>query len=335
MRVAIVGAGMAGLACGMRLRDAGLDVTVLDKGRGPGGRTSTRRAAVPFDHGAQYFTARDAAFQGAVVDWMARGVVAEWTPRVVAFDKPDSVARESSDLPRFVGVPGMNALAIDMAAALGVRTGVTVSALDRRADGWHLPTVADESVGPFDAVVLTAPPPQTATLLGSHRFAARVATAEMAPCWAAMTSWADAIDVPFDAAFVNDGPISWVARDGSKPGRPHPHAWVLHASPEWTRQHLEQSPDEVLPRLLQAFEALVRRPMPALAFSAAHRWRYASVPQPLVESHLWDPAAGIGVAGDWCGGPRVEGAWLSGRALADAMTRDKGHGGQVTRAARD
>lgn len=321
MRIAIVGAGMAGLSCGTRLRDAGVDVMVVDKGRGPGGRTSTRRAAVPFDHGAQYFTARDAAFRAAVVDWIARGIVAEWAAGVMAFDAPGADPRDSSDLPRFVGVPGMNALAVDMATHLDVRTGVTVSALTRRADGWHLATVADESLGPFDVVVLTAPPPQTATLLASHPFADAVADAEMAPCWAVMTSWADAVEVPFDAAFVNDGPLGWVARDGSKPGRPHPHAWVLHASPGWSRQHLEEAPEAVLPLLLQAFEALVGRPLPALAFSAAHRWRYASVPRRLDRTHLWDRDAGIGVAGDWCGGPRVEGAWLSGRALADAIVR--------------
>lgn len=318
MRIVVVGAGMAGLSCGVRLRDAGVDVVVVDKGRGPGGRTSTRRAAVPFDHGAQYFTARDAAFRAAVVDWMSRGVVAEWAPRVVAFDGADD-PRAASELPRFVGVPGMNALARDMASGLDVRTGVTVGALDRRADGWHLATAADESIGPFEAVLLTAPPPQTATLLASHPFASVVTAAEAAPCWAVMTSWADAVPVDFDAAFVNAGPLSWVARDGSKPGRPHPHAWVLHASPAWSIEHLEQTPDEVLPALLQAFEALVRSPLPALAFSAAHRWRYASVPRPLTETHLWDGAAGVGVAGDWCSGPRVEGAWLSGRALANAI----------------
>jgi|688.fasta_scaffold479640_1 predicted NAD/FAD-dependent oxidoreductase len=320
MRIAIVGAGMAGLSCGVRLRDAGVDVTVVDKGRGPGGRTSTRRAAVPFDHGAQYFTARDVAFQAAVVDWLSRGIVAEWMPRVVAFDGADD-PRAASDLPRFVGVPGMNALAIDMASRLDVRTGVTVSALYRRTDGWHLATAADESIGPFDAVLLTPPPPQTATLLADHPFASVVRTAEVAPCWAVMTSWADAVPVAFDAAFVNEGPLSWVARDGGKPGRPHPHTWVLQASPAWSIEHLEQTPDEVLPAMLQAFEALVRAPLPALAFSAAHRWRYASVPRPLAETHLWDGTAGLGVAGDWCGGPRVEGAWLSGRALADALVR--------------
>jgi predicted NAD/FAD-dependent oxidoreductase len=134
-----------------------------------------------------------------------------------------------------------------------------------------------------------------------------------------MTSWADAVDVPYDAAFVNEGPLAWIARDGSKPGRPHPHTWVLHASPTWSTEHLEQTPDEVLPMLLDAFEAIVRRPLPALAFSTAHRWRYAYVTSVIDEPYLWDATDRIGAAGDWCRAPRVEGAWLSGRALAGAM----------------
>ena len=53
MRIAIVGAGVAGLTGALALRDAGCEVVVFDKGRGPGGRTATRRAgALSFDHGA-------------------------------------------------------------------------------------------------------------------------------------------------------------------------------------------------------------------------------------------------------------------------------------------
>jgi predicted NAD/FAD-dependent oxidoreductase len=58
---------------------------------------------------------------------------------------------------------------------------------------------------------------------------------------------------------------------------------------------------------------------PAPVQRAAHRWRYALVETPLGESCLWDPASGIGVCGDFCLGPRVEAAWLSGTALASAV----------------
>ena len=83
MRIAIVGAGLAGLSCGTRLDQAGHGVALFDKGRGPGGRLSTRRMATPsgdarFDHGAQYFTARDPDFRWQVADWEGAGLAAPW-----------------------------------------------------------------------------------------------------------------------------------------------------------------------------------------------------------------------------------------------------------------
>ncbi|MEM9311642.1 MAG: FAD-dependent oxidoreductase, partial [Pseudomonadota bacterium] len=100
--IAIIGAGMAGLACAVQLAAAGRDVRVFDKGRGPGGRMAARRAdvageTVRFDHGAQYFTAREPAFREAVAAWEAQGVVARWP-----------AAQTSSSDAAWVGVPGMN-----------------------------------------------------------------------------------------------------------------------------------------------------------------------------------------------------------------------------------
>jgi renalase len=318
-RVAIVGAGMSGLSCATTLVKGGASVTVYDKGRAPAGRMSTRREAVQFDHGAQYFTARDEAFSFEISRLKDAGCVAEWTPRLVAIDAIDRVPRPATDVPRFVGVPGMSAVAHALAAPLDVQSRITVSSIARGADGWRLRSSEAELPGRFDAVVLTTPPSQAVPLLGAHPFTDTVASAEMAPCWAVMASWAEAVDVSFDAAFVNDGPLSWIARDGSKPGRTHPHAWVLHASAAWSVDHLELSAERVVPLLLRAFEAVVGRPVQAVSFATAHRWRYASVVRALEQSHLWDATAGLGVAGDWCGGPRVEGAWLSGRALARAI----------------
>ena len=47
MRIAIIGAGMAGLSCADALRDEGHEIALFDKGRGPGGRMSTRRVDTP------------------------------------------------------------------------------------------------------------------------------------------------------------------------------------------------------------------------------------------------------------------------------------------------
>ena len=65
------------------LQAGGMAVTLLDKGRGPGGRMSTRRVTTAlgeasFDHGAQYFTVRDPDFARCVEQWRAKGVAARW-----------------------------------------------------------------------------------------------------------------------------------------------------------------------------------------------------------------------------------------------------------------
>ena len=81
MRIAIIGAGMAGLSCARQLEATGHRVSLFDKGRAPGGRMAVRRVdtalgEASFDHGAQYLTARDSEFVAQVDAWTAAGVVA-------------------------------------------------------------------------------------------------------------------------------------------------------------------------------------------------------------------------------------------------------------------
>ncbi len=134
--VAIIGAGVAGLTCARELATAGFKVTVVDKGRSPGGRTATRRKepGLEFDHGAQYFTARDPRFQRVTADWIQRGVVAEWHGRIVRLEA--GVATETTPLPRYVGTPGMSAMAEDLASGLHVHSGVQVVRIHRDSAGW-------------------------------------------------------------------------------------------------------------------------------------------------------------------------------------------------------
>ena len=111
-RVAVVGAGMAGLTAARTLAGAGLEVTLLDKSRGPSGRMATRRtAARAFDHGAQFFTVRDARFgralqatQAPLAPWRATFV------RVLSDDGRQIGALPPDGETRWLPVPGMNAL---------------------------------------------------------------------------------------------------------------------------------------------------------------------------------------------------------------------------------
>lgn len=305
MRIAIVGAGMAGLACADGLAGAGHRVRLFDKGRGPGGRMSARRVTVGdtefrFDHGAQYFTARDPAFVAEVDRWAAAGVAARWPAA-------------GSDA--WVGTPAMNAPVKALAARHDVQWGARVDAVEGAAGQWRLAGV--DVAGLFDAVLVAVPAEQAATLLASVQpgFGARAASSVSAPCWTAMIAFARPI--ASDRAIVRDaGPIGWATCDGAKPGHDGRETWVVQGSPEWSRAHLEDEAAEVASRLLAALADATGSALPEPIHLSAHRWRYARSSAGAGDAALWDPGTGIGACGDWLIGPRVEAAFLSGRALA-------------------
>lgn len=355
-RVGIIGAGVAGLACANTLADQGWDVVVVDKGRRPGGRANTRESrddeSRRFDHGAQYFTARDPRFRRHVTSWARQGWVDEWTAdiaRVRASGDTEMVAPGDDD-PRWVAVPGMQALCDQLASGLDVRCGMRVSRIER-PDRWRLVTGEGESVDDLDAVVVTAPPAQAAVLFDALRdtpgerhtdsltgadaaaWADEAREAEVAPTWAAMFEF-DEGEAPAgltaDAVLDDAGAVSWAARDTSKPGRPgDAERWVVHGSSEFSARHLEDAATEVAGRLLQEFRALVEKiggsgNTPCVGtprWAAAHRWRYA-----LVESGPGGDCrcsgTGLAWAGDVfdaAGRARVEAAWLSGVAAAGRL----------------
>ena len=304
-RVAIVGAGLAGLACAARLTEAGRQVALFDKARGPGGRMSTRRVETPlgeagFDHGAQYFTARGAGFRTQVEQWIKAGIVAPWS---------------AAGADAFVGVPGMNAPVRALASGLSVAWGRQINCLTRDGAAWRLDG-PDGQIGPFETVVVAVPAEQAAVLLRGHDPAMATASAASRtdPCWTVMAAFDHRL--PIDADTLREqGALGWAARNSAKPGRTAIEAWVLQASPDWSRAHLEDSPETVCAALLEALRAAARVALPDPVTTQAHRWRYARSAQGQDQA-LWSPSISLGCCGDWLIGPRVECAWDSGQALA-------------------
>ncbi len=329
--IAVIGAGLSGLSCAHALLQAGHLVHVFDKSRGPSGRMSTRRGedgggAWQCDHGAQYFTARDAAFRAEVARWQQAGVAAQWDARLASFDG-STWTTPHTPLERFVGTPRMTSPAawlvqgLQQAGELAhTQWQTTVHKLERSdhegASGWSI-TSAEHGLHTqrYSTVLLAVPAPQVVPLLTeiAPAGAAVAASARMRGSWAVMLRYAAPVAMPWDGAFINTGPLRWVARDSSKPGRTGPETWLLHASAEWSEAHIEDSADSVTTALLAAFAALGG---PAPQAVTAHRWRYADTKPALTLGYWWDDEIRLGLCGDWLSGGKVEGAWLSGMALA-------------------
>lgn len=306
--VAIVGAGLAGLSCAETLRRAGIEVSLFDKGRGPGGRLSSRRIETPagtavFDFGAQYFTVRDDAFAEEVRDWQAKAVVARWP---------------AANHDAYVGVPAMNAILRHLTARHAVTFSALVKGLKRRGRQWQLICEGHDQAL-YDGVVLALPAEQTAPILTLHDFELAQAAlfARSQPCWTGMFAFADRL--AHAGGIVQDsGIIVWASRENAKPGRSGPESWVVQAAPQWSINHLEDQPQTIAPHLLAALAAELGAPMPEPIAQSIHRWRYGlSAGTGL--GCLWNPGLRIGACGDWLIGPRIECAWVSGRLLAERM----------------
>ena len=264
-----------------------------------------RTEAGRFDHGAQFFRAKGTAFAGAIADWCASGVAAPW-----------------GNEGRFVGVPGMTAPVHDLLDGLDVASETTVARIVRDSAGWRVVDAAGVEAGPFAAVAVTFPAPQASALLAASGLAlAGPERASYAPCWSLMLRLAAEPGVALMLR-PEDGPIALVTREGSKPAR-EGHGLVAHATPDWSRAHLEEAREAVQAALLGHLAALLGGPV-AATFATVHRWRYAMVETALDVPCLYDPAQALGAAGDWCLGPRIEAAFDSGRALAGRIAADLG-----------
>jgi renalase len=334
MRIAVVGAGVAGLSAARALTIAGHDVVVFERGPRPGGRVATRfihsvelprmgTIDLAFDHGAQYFTVRDPRFAAVVGDWLNERHVKKWSGRIVAFGGGGwEEVEDGTD--RYVGVPSMSALGAPLSQGLTVNCGVRVSALEyakASSMAWRVKAQDNEVVGEFDRVVLAVPPRQARTMLPeTSTVAARVDSVIMKPCWAVLAAFEEQVTSRFDAAFVSDSPLGWIARNGSKPKRERTEAWVLQATREWSAAHTDDRPDAVGPFLLGAFADLIRAGLPRPFFLAAHRWREAGADPPLSVGALHDRELGLTICGDWCAGSRIEDAFLSGLEAVSLLT---------------
>lgn len=312
-RIAIIGAGMCGLACAARLRQAGQAPVVFEKSRGTGGRMAARRAdGLGFDHGAQYVTAKGAAFGEFLARAAAAGDAARWEPR----------AEPASGNDWHVGLPAMNGMLRSLADRTEIRLSTEVRSVAPENGRWLVDAGAARDV--FDRVVCTAPAPQARQILAPvDDMAGKLAPVDIAPCWALMV----AFDTPLaglpDATRPGAGPLAWIARDASKPGRPaEPESWVVHARPDWSAAHLELGRDEVRDRLLALFADRAGG-LPQAVHASAHRWRYAMTLAPLGQPFAASADGAVMAGGDWALGARVEAAYRSGMAMAEAVLTDQ------------
>jgi predicted NAD/FAD-dependent oxidoreductase len=319
----IVGAGISGLLAARELSDAGWRVTVLNKGRGVGGRMATRRmGGAGFDYGAQFFTVRGERFEGLVNDWLAAGAAAEWSRGFA-----DAEGNASPDgHPRYRGSEGMTSIPEHLASGLNVRTGERVLRVDRDGDDWTVACESGFSVS-GGALLLTAPVPQSLALAESGNYGlpegarGQLENISYDPCLAVMALLDGVSPVPEPGGVQIKGePLDWIGDNATKGISDRP-ALTIHGGPQWSREHYDEREADVTRTLLRlAGERLSADLTATTVETSLARWRYSWVTTSHEEPCLVaseDPP--LVFCGDGFGQPKVEGAALSGLAAADRL----------------
>ncbi len=327
-RTIVVGAGVAGALLARTLADHGEPVIAFDKGRGPGGRLSTRRGdGGSWDHGAPAFVADDPHLARHVASWAQDGVVERFAgPFLSATRGADGWTLSPREVrgAAWVGVPGMNAVVRHLLDAVDARFCVEVAGLRRVGAGpgaaWEVTDAAGEVVGVAERVAVCAPAPQAAALLRSAEGAtagalvAALDAVRMAPEWVVLASFAPAVPVDAGHVRVEGGALAALTRSRRGGGADR---WVLRATPAWSAQHLEATREEVAAALVAEACAVLGAAPPISA--VAHRWRFSRVEAPVGQPCGWSPEDGLGAAGDAWLGDKVVHAWRSGAALAGRL----------------
>lgn len=320
MKVAIIGAGLSGLCLARFLRNKGYQVKVFEKSRGVGGRMSTRHTeGADLDHGCQFFRVRTKEFEEFLQPYRQDGSVREWIPTIVHLRGPNQercLQDTSLNLEQIlVPANGMNHLCQLVSEGIDVQFQVRVHRLERRGLYWSVFS-EEQCLGEYDWVVATTPPTQALQILPQnfiHR--AALESVSMVPTLAMLLVPDFCPDIHFDLAEVTASEFSWLAWNHKKPGRTGPPSLTGLCTAAYSKQVLEQNPEDLKSHLLNEVQRLL-----GIEFSdrcrhlSVHRWRYAHCSQANDWGCLTDRIHRLMAIGDWCLGGHVEDAFLSARS---------------------
>lgn len=322
-RTAVIGAGLAGLACARELRRAGSYVEVFEKERIIGGRVATNRAGmVNFDHGAQYLTARTTAFKKYLDELMSTGYAARWEPRTMigATDLAEETLAKHA-IGWYVGTPGMSSIVRPLAEGVRIHTNRTVHTIEKVEKGWRIWFDDQSFEGPFKAIAVAVPAPQARLLLGpAAHLADDIGRVRISPCWSLMVRLDQSVFPEQDVFSDMSDLIRWIARNNTKPGRSsRGEAVVVHASLEWSRETEDAEPEMIANDIWDEVSNILSLPPTRPAQMQAYLWKHGIVEQSLGESFIFSTEHNVGIAGDWCLGRLAEHAFASGTGLGRSI----------------
>ena len=307
--VIVLGGGISGCACAHRMSRLGYAVTLVEKGRGVGGRMATRRMGeARIDHGAQFFTARDPRLKSFLSDWEKDGIVSPWY---------DSIAGRS-DIPtgiRYRGAEGMTSPAKFLARSFTIEKSFFVEKIQRDQHWTVVERMGQNRILKAKHLVVTFPVPQVIELFDRSDFTLDSVTMDLlravryTRCIALFGLLAGSSNLKHPGTVTHPvAEVDWVS-DNQVKGISEKPACTVHASDDFSQKYWDSPDQERVPLLKKVAEETLGTQVTQWS---CHRWGFAKPLQTFGASHFYSAEHAMTLAGDGFGGERIENAFLSG-----------------------
>lgn len=323
-RIAIVGAGVAGLAAARRLAEAGHTPVVLEKSKSVGGRVATRTLGdYIFDFGATSIAPRGRTIEKYLFNLLPQDGLQKierpvWT---VAYGRTSPGDPAKMKIDRYIYSAGIADFAKLMADGLDVRTSTEVKQIV--PDNGYV--VDGES---YDALVLTCPTPQVQALLLNSKEQRHLRNVRYRTCLCVMLGYAEELpELKYHALVDSDqrSSVVWISVESAKcAGRaPEGHtAFVVQFGAQYSSTHFEDSDHEITREAISAIERVYGKPFAAPVVSQVKRWRFAQAETTATFDSANPLNSRMIVAGDGIMGARVELAFETGILAAERLIKE-------------
>jgi predicted NAD/FAD-dependent oxidoreductase len=215
VRLGVIGAGAAAAAATYVVDNArpGAEGTVFEKSRGVCGRAAARRRdGIVYEYGANYLKDAGGRVSTLVADTFDEGLVEVDGP-IWTFDDAGTVSEGAGgDARRWTYEDGITRLAKHLFGSTSAEVKRETRIVDvshsngGSGEGWRLADSDGRTHGPFDALLVTPPAPQTATLLretevqAADRLGDAAGDVEYRTVWTAVLGYGFEIDAPYYGA---------------------------------------------------------------------------------------------------------------------------------------
>src|SRR5215472_4203805 len=339
--IAIVGAGISGLAAAHSLRDAGHSVTIFEKSGEVGGRATTRRRdGFTYDPGAQYVKGGSAVSDAWITRRFRRDDLIDIGKPVWIFDSQGRIQEgdplQNAD-PKWNYRNGLIALAQKMAEDLDVRLETGIVRVQRIASGWGLLGTQGYSLGDFEKLLIAFPAVEAITLLKASEMAGELREAVCSglrkarynPLISVMLGYRPLPRIRAYYALVNTDrahAISWLAWEHEKTAERVPEGTgllIAQVAPQFSQEHWDTLDERLVGEVAGRVVTLIDERPGRLVFWNVQRWPYA-LPVEKADGDRVNEIAlpqGLAFCGDAFVGGRVHLALEHGVEVAKRMMR--------------